>query len=77
MAFILIIRLNGVIIFVIMKIHQLLINKQNPLPDNYYALVELIIANDSRGNEVFIEKECYENFLLLKECVFQKKYNRL
>ena len=46
--------------------HTVLVNKENRIKDNYYKYCKLIDTNNELNEEIKIEEEAYNNFLLLK-----------
>ena len=46
--------------------HTVLVNKENRIKDNYYKYCKLIDTKNELNEEIKIEEEAYNNFLLLK-----------
>lgn len=47
--------------------YMVLVNKQNKLPDDWEANVELVDAKNKYGDEYKVEKKAYEKFLEMQE----------
>lgn len=55
------------------NIYEILINKDNKIPDDILMLINLISIKDVNGNDVYIEEKTKENYEKLKKYLFDKE----
>ncbi len=56
--------------------YMILVNKENPLPENWLETLEFEASINSVGDDVFVESEAYEAYLRLKKDVEEELKDR-